>query len=105
MATGQHMPGVARSPTSADPDGTDLSQPDGSYRVVSMRTPDGPAWDGVRSGDAFLHLDVDYCSYVHYTSLSGSRRRAFDQGGGPRAGRSRSPGWPAHAAAPASHTR
>src|SRR5919108_898071 len=81
MATGQHMPGVARSPTSADPDGTDLSQPDGSYRVVSMRTPDGPAWDGVRSGDAFLHLDIDYCSYVHYTSMPSGRGRALGQSG------------------------
>ena len=64
-ATGQRMPWVSHPLTSADPDGADLCQPDHSRRVVSVRTPDGPAWGGVPSVDAFLHVAVDYCSYIH----------------------------------------
>src|SRR5215471_5885762 len=95
------MAWVARSPISADPNGADLYQPDGSHRVVSVCTLDGSAWGGVCSVNAFRHLDVDYCSYVHYTSvLRGRAPRLRPRRSTACGGRRHPPGWPAHAAAP-----
>src|SRR5439155_14635848 len=45
------------------------TRPKFATKLVSMLTLDGPTWGGVFSMDAFLHSDVDYCSFVHYTPL------------------------------------
>src|SRR5919199_751870 len=100
MATGQHMPRVARSPTSADPDGTDLSQPDGrtgwclcAPRMVLRGMVCAP---GTLSSIWLLTTAHMFTILLCLEAGAAPSTKAV----GRVRGRRCPPGWPAHAAAP-----